>query len=73
MKRTRRLEPDEEANLLKHAGPHLATADDRSAGEDQDQDIPISARLAGVLEMARTDPTGKDFEADDYVFGDVVG
>jgi integrase len=35
--------------------------------------IPISARLAGALELAKTDPTGKDFEADKFVFGDVVG
>ena len=35
--------------------------------------IPISARLAGILELAKTDPTGKDFEADKFVFGDVVG
>ena len=24
--------------------------------------IPISARLAGILDLAKTDPTGKDFE-----------
>jgi integrase len=35
--------------------------------------LPLSARLAGVLKMARTDPTGKDFTADKHVFGDVVG
>jgi integrase len=35
--------------------------------------IPISAKLAGILELAKTDPTGKDFTAEDFVFGDVVG
>jgi integrase len=35
--------------------------------------IPISARLAGILELAKTDPTGKDFKPEDFVFGDVVG
>jgi integrase len=35
--------------------------------------IPISTRLAGVLEMARTDPTGKDFGPEAFVFGDVTG
>lgn len=35
--------------------------------------IPISARLAGILELAKTDPTGKAFEPDDFVFGDAVG
>jgi integrase len=35
--------------------------------------IPISARLAGILELAKTDPTGKDFEGDKFVFADVVG
>jgi integrase len=35
--------------------------------------LPISARLAGILELAKTDPAGKDFEADKFVFGNVVG
>ena len=36
--------------------------------------IPISARLAGVLEMAQDRPDeGQDFEPDDFVFGDAVG
>jgi integrase len=35
--------------------------------------IPISARLAGILELAKTDPTGKDLTPEDFVFGDVVG
>ena len=29
--------------------------------------------VAGVLEMAKTDPLAKDFEAGDYVFGNVLG
>jgi integrase len=35
--------------------------------------IPISARLAGILELARTDPAGDDFEPEAFVFGDGVG
>ena len=35
--------------------------------------IPISARLAAVLEMARTDPAGRERGPADFVFGDVVG
>jgi len=35
--------------------------------------IPISARLAGILELAKTDPTGEDFKPEDFIFGDSVG
>ena len=35
--------------------------------------IPMSARLKAVIEMARTDPTGKEFGAEAFVFGDVLG
>ncbi|HLG59370.1 MAG TPA: site-specific integrase [Vicinamibacterales bacterium] len=35
--------------------------------------IPISARLAGVLEMAKTDPAGEPFGPEAFVFGDVIG
>jgi integrase len=35
--------------------------------------IPISQRLRGVLEMARTGPDGKDFPATAFVFGNEVG
>ena len=35
--------------------------------------IPISERLAGVLEMAKTDPTGETFGPDKFVFGDPIG
>jgi integrase len=35
--------------------------------------LPISARLAGILELAKTDPAGQTFGADKFVFGDVVG
>jgi integrase len=35
--------------------------------------LPISARLAGILELAKTDPTGQDFGPEKFVFGDVVG
>ena len=33
--------------------------------------LPISARLAGVLEMAKTDPAGEEYKPTDYVFGEV--
>jgi integrase len=31
--------------------------------------LPVSARLAAILKMAKTDPAGKEYKADDYVFG----
>jgi hypothetical protein len=34
---------------------------------------PISAKLAGILELARADPTGKRFGPEAFVFGDVIG
>jgi integrase len=102
--RNRRLEPDEEAALLEHAGPRLkrliigAVESCCRQGEllsltwrDVHLDrremtihaertktktgrvLPISDRLVGVLEMAKTDPTGKDFGPEAFVFGDVVG
>jgi integrase len=33
--------------------------------------IPISTRLRGVLEMAKTDPEGKDYGPDAFVFGEL--
>jgi integrase len=33
--------------------------------------LPISTRLAAVLEMARVDPTGKEYGPADYVFGEL--
>jgi integrase len=44
------------------------------AEHTKDQDdrlLPISSRLAGVLEMAKTDPAGKDYAADAFVFGEL--
>jgi integrase len=35
--------------------------------------LPVSARLAAVLEMARTDHVGQAFGPEAYVFGDAVG
>ena len=35
--------------------------------------LPISARLASVLEMGQTDPSGQPFGPDAYVFGNEVG
>jgi len=46
------------------------------AAKTKDQEfrvIPISARLAAVLEMAKTDPAGETFGPDDFVFGDEIG
>ena len=40
---------------------------------DEARHLPISSRLAGILEMARTDPTGREFGPLNYVFGDTVG
>jgi integrase len=37
------------------------------------RDLPMSQRLRALLEMRRTDPTGHDYQPDDYVFGDVSG
>jgi integrase len=33
--------------------------------------LPISPRLAGVLEMARTDPAGREYKPSAYVFGEL--
>ena len=33
--------------------------------------LPISARLAGVLEMAKLDPAGRDYPSSAYVFGEL--
>lgn len=33
--------------------------------------LPISSRLAAVLNMAKTDPAGKDYKPDDYVSGEL--
>jgi integrase len=33
--------------------------------------LPISARLAAVLKMAKTDPAGEDYKPEAYVFGEV--
>lgn len=33
----------------------------------------MSPRLKAILEMAKTDPTGKEFGADKFVFGDRLG
>jgi integrase len=41
------------------------------AKDAEDRILPISTRLAGVLEMAKTDPAGKEYGADAYVFGEL--
>ena len=46
------------------------------AAKTKDQDfriIPVSSRLAAVLEMAKTDPAGKEFGPAAFVFGDEIG
>ena len=35
--------------------------------------LPISSRFLAVLQMAQTDPTGKEFGPEAFVFGDVIG
>ena len=35
--------------------------------------VPVGQRLAGVLEMLRTDPAGEDLPPDAFVFGDEIG
>jgi len=41
-----------------------------NAKDDETRVLPISQRLAGILEMAKIDPAGKEYEPDDYVFGE---
>jgi integrase len=41
------------------------------AKDREQRTLPISARLAGVLEMARTDPAGNEYPSDAYVFGEL--
>ena len=42
-----------------------------TAKDDEERRLPISDRLAGVLEMAKTDPAGKDYKPTACVFGEV--
>ena len=103
-KRSRRLQPGEEAALLRAASPHLyrlvvaaletgcrrgellslqwcdvdrARRELRVRAENakdaEDRVIPITTRLAAVLEMARHGPDGRDLPADAFVFGDEAG
>ena len=44
-----------------------------TAKDDEDRILPMSARLLGVLEMARHDPAGHVFGPEAYVFGTEVG
>jgi len=39
--------------------------------DGETREIPISSRLAAVLEMLKTDPLGKEYAADKYVFGEL--
>lgn len=41
------------------------------AKDGEDRILPISSRLAAVLEMAKTDPAGKEYGADAFVFGEL--
>jgi integrase len=43
------------------------------AKDAEERVLPISTRLKAVLEMARTDPTGKEAPGEAFVFGDAVG
>jgi integrase len=102
--RHRRLEVDEEAKLLKHAGAHLQrliiaaletgcrrgelltltwrdvnlTRRELTIRAERSKTatgrvLPISARLAAVLQMARIDPAGNEFGPTAFVFGDAIG
>jgi integrase len=42
-----------------------------NAKDAEDRVLPISQRLAGVLEMAKTDPAGEEYGPAKYVFGEV--
>jgi integrase len=44
-----------------------------NAKDNETRHLPISSRLHAVLEMGKTDPMGKDFEPDAYVFGEATG
>ena len=44
-----------------------------NAKDREDRDIPMSNRVKAVLEMARHDPTGHEYQPEAYVFGDEVG
>ena len=43
------------------------------AKSKRSRDIPMTAKLRAVLEMRRTDPEGREFGPEAYVFGDAVG
>ncbi len=103
-KRSRRLQPGEEAALLRAAGPHLyrvivaaletgcrrgellslqwrdVDASRRelrvraeNAKDGEDRVIPITSRLAAILEMAKHGPDGRELPSTSHVFGDEVG
>jgi integrase len=44
-----------------------------NAKDDETRLLPISKRLDDVLEMAKSDPAGREFPADDFVFGNELG
>ena len=44
-----------------------------NAKDDEVKYLPISNRLAAVLEMGRFDPAGHPLGPDAYVFGDEIG
>jgi integrase len=52
--------------------PHRELTIRAANAKDREQRIlPISSRLAGVLEMARTDAAGREYPASAYVFGEL--
>ena len=44
-----------------------------NAKDAENRVLPISTRLAAVLELARLDPNGDELQAEAFVFGDEVG
>ena len=51
--------------------PNIAHRARRENPHPHDRVIPISTRLRGVLEMAKTDPAGGDYTPPAYVFGEL--
>jgi hypothetical protein len=52
-------------------GERVITVRAENTKDDETRLIPISARLAGYLEMAKTDPAGRDYAPGKFVFGEL--
>jgi integrase len=49
----------------------ILTVRAETAKDDETRLLPISSRLAAVLEMARTDPAGREYPLEAFVFGEL--